>query len=41
VPKGSEFIGLGADFAAAIRGPPKEDLLSQEVRQQRRAMTLR
>jgi hypothetical protein len=35
-PKGAEFMGLGADFAAAIRGIPKEDLLSQEVRQQRR-----
>jgi tetratricopeptide (TPR) repeat protein len=31
---------LGADFAAAIRGVPKEDLLSEEVRQQRRALTL-
>ena len=39
-PKGVEFIGLGADFAAAIRGIPKEDLLSEEVRQQRRARTL-
>src|SRR5262249_18535564 len=39
-PKGPEFIGLGADFAAAIRGIPKEDLLSEEVRQQRRAGTL-
>jgi TIR domain len=37
---GIEFMGLGADFAAAIRGVPKEDLLSQEVRQQRRAMAL-
>lgn len=36
----SRFIELGADFAAAIRGMPKEDLLSQEVRQQRRALTL-
>jgi Tol biopolymer transport system component len=36
VPKGTEFLGLGADFAAAIRGIPKEDLLSEEVRQQRR-----
>src|ERR1043165_876987 len=34
------FIELGADFAATIRGMPKEDLLSQEVRQQRRALTL-
>ncbi len=31
---------LAADFAAAIRGVPKEDLLSEEVRQQRRALTL-
>jgi tetratricopeptide (TPR) repeat protein len=36
----AKFIELGADFAAAIRGMPKEDLLSQEVRQQRRALTL-
>ncbi len=28
-----DFADLGADFAAAIRGMPKEDLLSQEVRQ--------
>ena len=34
------FIELGADFAAAIHGMPKEDLLSQEVRQQRRALSL-
>jgi hypothetical protein len=39
-PKGVEFMGLAADFAAAIRGIPKEDLLSEEVRQQRRARTL-
>jgi tetratricopeptide (TPR) repeat protein len=39
-PKDSRFIELGADFAAAIHGMPKEDLLSQEVRQQRRALTL-
>jgi len=36
----ARFIDAGADFAAAIRGMPKEDLLSQEVRQQRRALTL-
>jgi hypothetical protein len=36
----ADFTGLAADFAAAIRGLPKEDLLSQEVRQQRRALTL-
>jgi len=40
IPKGPEFMGLGADFAAAIRGIPKEDLLSEEVQQQRRARTL-
>jgi hypothetical protein len=39
-PRGAEFMGLAADFAAAIRGIPKEDLLSEEVRQQRRARTL-
>jgi hypothetical protein len=39
-PKGREFIALGADFAAAIRWIPKEDLHSEEVRQQRRARTL-
>jgi tetratricopeptide (TPR) repeat protein len=39
-PRDSRFIDLSADFAAAIRGMPKEDLLSQEVRQQRRALTL-
>jgi WD40 repeat protein len=38
-PKGVEFMGLGADFAAKIQGIKKEDLLSQEVRQQRRALT--
>jgi WD40 repeat protein len=35
-----KFIEAGADFAAALHGRPKEDLLSQEVRQQRRALTL-
>jgi HAD superfamily hydrolase (TIGR01493 family) len=35
----AKFTGLAADFVA-IRGVPKEDLLSQEVRQQRRALTL-
>jgi len=39
-PHDSRFIDAGADFAAAIHGTPKEDLLSQEVRQQRRALTL-
>jgi tetratricopeptide (TPR) repeat protein len=36
----AKFTELAADFAAAIHGTPKEDLLSQEVRQQRRALTL-
>jgi tetratricopeptide (TPR) repeat protein len=31
---------LAADFAAAIRGIPKEDLLSEELRQQRNAVRL-
>jgi tetratricopeptide (TPR) repeat protein len=35
-----KFTELGADFASAVRGVPKEDLLSEEVRQQRRALTL-
>jgi tetratricopeptide (TPR) repeat protein len=38
--RGAKFTELAADFAAAIRGMPKEDLLSQEVRQQRRALAL-
>src|SRR5262245_33389784 len=36
----ARFTELAADFAAAIHGMPKEDLLSQEVRQQRRALSL-
>ena len=36
----ARFKELAADFAAAIHGIPKEDLLSQEVRQQRRALSL-
>ncbi len=39
-PRNARFIEAGADFAAAIHGMPKEDLLSQEVRQQRRALSL-
>jgi tetratricopeptide (TPR) repeat protein len=39
-PRDSRFIEHAADFAAAVHGMPKEDLLSQEVRQQRRALTL-
>jgi tetratricopeptide (TPR) repeat protein len=34
------LIALAVDFASAIRGVPKEDLLSEEVRQQRKALTL-
>lgn len=34
------LMELAADFAAVVRKIPKEDLLSQEVRQQRRALTL-
>src|SRR5262245_58878594 len=38
---GSErFTELAADLAAAVRGVPKEDLLSQELREQRRALRL-
>ena len=36
----AKFTELTADFAAAIRGMLKEDLLSQEVRQQRTALAL-
>ena len=36
----AKFTELAADLAAAVRGMPKEDLLSQEVRQQRRALSL-
>jgi hypothetical protein len=35
-----KFTELGADLAAIVHGTPKEDLLSQEVRQQKRALTL-
>jgi tetratricopeptide (TPR) repeat protein len=38
--RSTSFIELGAEFAAAVRGMPKEDLLSEEVHQQRRALTL-
>jgi tetratricopeptide (TPR) repeat protein len=34
------FMSLAADFSAAIHGMPKEDLLSEEVRQQRAALSL-
>ncbi len=36
----AKFEELGADFAAHIKGVPKEDLLSEELRQQRKALTL-
>jgi len=36
----ARFIELAADFAAAIQGVPKEDLLSEELRQKRRALGL-
>ena len=39
-PRNSKLIELGADFAAAIHGIPKEDLLSQEVREQKLARLL-
>ena len=39
-PRDGKFIEAGADFAAAIHGLPKEDLLSQELRQQRRALSI-
>jgi tetratricopeptide (TPR) repeat protein len=39
-PREHQFLDLAADFAAAVHGIPKEDLLSQEVRQQRRALSL-
>jgi tetratricopeptide (TPR) repeat protein len=39
-PHDAKFADLAADFAATIHGRPKEDLLSQELRQQRRALRL-
>jgi TIR domain len=39
-PRDARFAELAADFAAALHGIPKEDLLSQELRQQRRALRL-
>ncbi len=36
----ARFIEAGADFAAAIHGLPKDDLLSQEVRQQKKTLRL-
>jgi len=38
--RNASFVDKGADFAAAIQGVAKEDLLSAELRQQRRALTL-
>ena len=39
-PRNADFTSLAADFASAIQGRPKEDLLSEEVLQQRRALRL-
>jgi hypothetical protein len=39
-PRDAKFTDLAATIAATIHGMPKEDLLSHEVRQQRRALTL-
>jgi hypothetical protein len=39
-PRDAKFTELAADLAATIHGIAKEDLLSQEVRQQRRAVSL-
>src|SRR5215813_4436490 len=39
-PRDARFTEAAADFAAAIHGMPKEDLLSQELQQQRRALRL-
>jgi tetratricopeptide (TPR) repeat protein len=39
-PRDARFTELAADFAAALHGRTKEDLLSQEVRQQRRTLRL-
>lgn len=36
----AKFIDAAADLAAAVHGRPKEDLLSQELRQQKRALRL-
>jgi tetratricopeptide (TPR) repeat protein len=35
-----QFLNLTADLAATIRGVPRDDLLSEELRQQRRALRL-
>jgi tetratricopeptide (TPR) repeat protein len=40
VSRDSRFMELAADFAATIHGVAKDDLLSQEVRQQRRILEL-
>jgi tetratricopeptide (TPR) repeat protein len=39
-PRDARFADLAASIAAALHGRAKEDLLSQEVRQQRRALRL-
>jgi hypothetical protein len=38
--RNAKFIELAANFAAPIRGLPKEDILSEKLRQQRRASRL-
>jgi tetratricopeptide (TPR) repeat protein len=35
-----KFVDAATDFAAAVHGVPKEDLLSRELRQQKRALAL-
>ncbi len=40
VNRDDHFLSAAADFAATISGTPKEDLLSEEVRQQKRAVRL-
>lgn len=39
-PREQAFVALAADLAAVVRGLPKEDLLSEELRLQRRALRL-
>lgn len=39
-PGAQDFVARAADLAAVVRGMPKEDLLSEELRLQRRALRL-
>jgi len=39
-PEAQDFVARAADLAAVVRGMPKEDLLSEELRLQRRALRL-